>query len=110
MLLVRFYYPDLGNRLGVEIDGKVYDVSASVGSVTNWLRSSMGRVDEAIEALRAAALNAEDQFAASAFENPPSSEHPHWLAPVDEQDIWASGVTYERSREARQEEAIDGGD
>ena len=35
---------------------------------------------------------------------------PHWLAPVDDQEIWAAGVTYERSRAARQEEAQDGGD
>ncbi len=35
---------------------------------------------------------------------------PHWLAPVDVQDVWAAGVTYERSRQARQEEADDGGD
>jgi 2-dehydro-3-deoxy-D-arabinonate dehydratase len=26
------------------------------------------------------------------------------------QDVWAAGVTYERSRQARQEEAVDGGD
>jgi 2-dehydro-3-deoxy-D-arabinonate dehydratase len=42
--------------------------------------------------------------------NYPHSEVPHWLPPVDHQDVWASGVTYERSREARQEEAVDGGD
>ena len=35
---------------------------------------------------------------------------PHWLPPVDEQEIWAAGVTYVRSREARQEESADGGD
>jgi 2-dehydro-3-deoxy-D-arabinonate dehydratase len=29
---------------------------------------------------------------------------------VEEQEVWAAGVTYERSREARQQEAIDGGD
>jgi 2-dehydro-3-deoxy-D-arabinonate dehydratase len=29
---------------------------------------------------------------------------------VDTQDVWASGVTYARSRSARQEEAVDGGD
>jgi 2-dehydro-3-deoxy-D-arabinonate dehydratase len=33
-----------------------------------------------------------------------------WLAPVDDQEIWAAGVTYEKSRDARQEEAQDGGD
>jgi 2-dehydro-3-deoxy-D-arabinonate dehydratase len=32
------------------------------------------------------------------------------LAPLDLQPVWAAGVTFPRSREARQEEAIDGGD
>ena len=32
------------------------------------------------------------------------------LAPVDAQPVWAAGVTFERSRAARREEAVDGGD
>lgn len=32
------------------------------------------------------------------------------LAPIDKQEIWASGVTYERSRDARMEESKQGGD
>jgi 2-dehydro-3-deoxy-D-arabinonate dehydratase len=32
------------------------------------------------------------------------------LAPVDEQQVWAAGVTFPRSRDARREEAADGGD
>ena len=35
---------------------------------------------------------------------------PHWLPPLDEQEVWAAGVTYLDSRKARQEEAADGGD
>lgn len=34
----------------------------------------------------------------------------HRLPPIDSQDVWAAGVTYERSRAAWQEEAQDGGD
>ena len=32
------------------------------------------------------------------------------LAPLDRQPVWAAGVTYPRSRDARREEAADGGD
>jgi 2-dehydro-3-deoxy-D-arabinonate dehydratase len=32
------------------------------------------------------------------------------LAPIEGQEVWAAGVTYLRSRDARQEEAVDGGD
>src|SRR5690606_555963 len=35
---------------------------------------------------------------------------PRLLAPVDEAEVWAAGVTYEISRDARQEESQDGGD
>lgn len=32
------------------------------------------------------------------------------LAPVDQQPVWAAGVTFTRSRQARKEESVDGGD
>lgn len=31
------------------------------------------------------------------------------LAPIDQQEVWAAGVTYRRSREARREESVDAG-
>jgi 2-dehydro-3-deoxy-D-arabinonate dehydratase len=31
------------------------------------------------------------------------------LAPIDMQEVWGAGVTYERSKVARQEESADGG-
>jgi 2-dehydro-3-deoxy-D-arabinonate dehydratase len=31
------------------------------------------------------------------------------LAPIDDQEVWGAGVTYERSKVARQEESVDGG-
>jgi 2-dehydro-3-deoxy-D-arabinonate dehydratase len=36
----------------------------------------------------------------------PSSEAPHLLPPVDRQEVWAAGVTYAWSREARVREAV----
>jgi len=40
-----------------------------------------------------------------ALERPPLDEGAEILAPVDRQEVWASGVTYERSLQARMEEA-----
>jgi 2-dehydro-3-deoxy-D-arabinonate dehydratase len=34
---------------------------------------------------------------------------PHLLAPIDDQEVWGAGVTYERSKVARQEESESGG-
>jgi 2-dehydro-3-deoxy-D-arabinonate dehydratase len=103
--LVRFIHPQDGARIGVREGDEVRDVTALVGSVAAWLRSTVGRVPAAIDDLIAQSAGAENVYAVDQF-----GDQLHWLAPVDTQDIWGAGVTYQRSREARQEEAIDGGD
>jgi 2-dehydro-3-deoxy-D-arabinonate dehydratase len=108
--LVRFYHPDLGERLGVQQGDNVHDVTAFAGSVWQWLRSSSGRVGMAIQELVESARAADTAFPARIFDRVPSPQQPHWLPPVDLQEVWAAGVTYLRSRDARQVEAVDGGD
>lgn len=108
--LVHFYHPKRGARIGVEIDGLVHDVTAITGSLTDWLAASANRVQAAIDDLIVAAESDTDRFAATELAQEPLPTNLHWLPPVDRQDIWAAGVTYERSRAARQEEAQDGGD
>ena len=94
------YQGRTGPRLGIENgDGRAVDltaVSADVfGSIGSWL-SARDPVAAAIEAAATApALGLPE---------------PVLLAPVDTQEVWASGVTYERSREARREESPTGGD
>ncbi|TVR20705.1 MAG: 2-hydroxyhepta-2,4-diene-1,7-dioate isomerase [Anaerolineaceae bacterium] len=106
----RFHEPEHGPRLGIRRDdGNVYDITATFGTFGAWLQASTGRVEAAINDLLQAAESATSQ-PASRYDNAPHADRPHWLPPVDVQDVWASGVTYERSRAARQEEAIDGGD
>lgn len=109
-LLVRFYHPDTGERVGVRDGDAVHDISDAIGSVASWLRGSGGRVEDAISDVQAAVARSSHSYPASDFANRPAEAHPHWLPPVDEQDVWAAGVTYTRSREARQVEAVDGGD
>ncbi|GAB4409675.1 MAG: hypothetical protein Kow00106_03220 [Anaerolineae bacterium] len=110
LLLIRFHRPDSGPRVGVWLGEAVHDVTAQVPSVGAWLRASVGRVPDAIADLRRAALDAPAVFSADDFASAPAPDRLSWLAPVDEQEVWAAGVTYERSRIARQAEAIDGGD
>ncbi len=109
-LLVRFYQPGSGPRVGIRLGDAVHDVTARAPSLGAWLRASAGRVPDAIADLRRAALETPIVFSTSEFAPAPAADRLHWLAPVDEQEIWAAGVTYERSRVARQAEAIDGGD
>lgn len=110
MWLVRVFIPGSGIRIGVHRDDTVYDVSQQVATVSAWLQSTVGDPQGAIDALASSAEWAPSTYPAAMFDNPPTPGAPHWLAPVDAQDVWAAGVTYERSREARQEEADDGGD
>ncbi len=108
--LVRFHRPGSGPRVGVRLGDAVHDVTGYVPSVGAWLRASVGRVADAIADLQRAALEAPAVFSPDNFAPMPAPERLHWLAPVDSQEVWAAGVTYERSRVARQAEAIDGGD
>ena len=110
MWLVRIYHPDRGIRVGLQRGETVADITESVPSISGWLQASMSGVQAAIEALQSTADRAAESYPASLFDHAPASQFPHWLAPVDRQDVWAAGVTYERSRAARQEEADDGGD
>jgi 2-dehydro-3-deoxy-D-arabinonate dehydratase len=109
-LLVRFYLAEGGLRLGLLTGDTVRDVTGAFESVAAFLRASVGRVDAAIAEVQAAAEQAAQSYPAARFNQPPAPGRDHWLAPVDTQDVWAAGVTYARSRSARQEEAVDGGD
>src|SRR5690349_16919024 len=109
-ILVRFYHPEYGNRIGLKLDDSVHDITDHLPTIGAFLRHSVGHVQQAIEGLEAVAGDSTMIFKETLFESSPLPLVPHWLAPVDEQDVWAAGVTYERSRAARQEEAEDGGD
>jgi 2-dehydro-3-deoxy-D-arabinonate dehydratase len=108
--LVRFFEPGLGVRLGVRLDDNIHDVTETIGSVSAWLNSSSGKADTAIATLLSAAEAATRRLSAASLDVQPAPDRAHWLSPVDGQEVWAAGVTYERSREARQIEAVDGGD
>jgi 2-dehydro-3-deoxy-D-arabinonate dehydratase len=108
--LVRFTIPEKGNRLGCLIENSVYDITPQASSLSEWMKTSPGRVVELIQETIDYAKNAGISYPFSSLEISPDPDAPRLLAPIDRQEVWAAGVTYERSRTARQEEAIDGGD
>ncbi|MCM3901500.1 MAG: fumarylacetoacetate hydrolase family protein [Pyrinomonadaceae bacterium] len=88
-----------GPRLGLDIEGERYDLSAvapEFADISDWLSLS----DPVV-----AVHNALPQVLAF-----PLGSEAILLAPLDVQEVWASGVTYLRSKEARVEESIAGGD
>jgi 2-dehydro-3-deoxy-D-arabinonate dehydratase len=108
MHLCRFHRPERGARLGLVRDGAIYDVTARWPTLTAFLEWSVGRTNMAV--LLEQALSAAEQLATVAEANrAPAADAIYLLKPTDEQEIWAAGVTYERSRVAREEESAGSG-
>ena len=108
MKLVRFAVPGQGARLGQLTDGVVYDLSASgvpaLGSLEALLCASVETpVAALLESVASAALPGYDY---AALDRAPEAGTPHLLPPLDRQEVWAAGVTYAWSREARVREAV----
>ncbi len=108
--LVRYFQPGEGARLGVLRGETVHDISHCFPVLVNVFRDSVGDVAGLIAAVSRAAKDSTRRFPASDLDNAPGAAVAHWLPPLDEQEVWAAGVTYLDSRKARQEEAADGGD
>jgi 2-dehydro-3-deoxy-D-arabinonate dehydratase len=92
--LFRVALPDRSVRLA---RGEVADGPARLLPVEISLDDILSGTDDTAGSSLSAALDA-----ATEDEVPPGSRV---LAPVEGQEVWASGVTFERSREARNEEA-----
>ena len=80
----------------------------SQSKLSHWLASSVGEVGSAMERLETACR--EEIARTDPLEEKKIPDEFRWCAPLSDQEVWGAGVTYRRSREARQEEARDGGD
>jgi 2-dehydro-3-deoxy-D-arabinonate dehydratase len=108
MHLCRFHHPDLGPRLGLVAEGQLHDISARWATMADFLRWSAGRAELAVE-LAALAGSSQPVAALAAADRTPAPGSLHLLKPTDAQEVWAAGVTYERSRVAREEESAGSG-
>jgi 2-dehydro-3-deoxy-D-arabinonate dehydratase len=91
MLIVRFTTPDHGAHVGVLTDDGIRRLGTSVADL---LGLSLGDLREKLE---------------SVSSSPIDPAGVTLLPPVDgHTEVWAAGVTYERSREARVEESTEG--
>ena len=91
MLLIRYCDPSDGHaRVGIDVDGIL--LALPVGSMSELLRRPLGEIR-------------------SILADPGAAVDPDVvrLCPIDGRtEVWASGVTYRRSREARIAESVDG--
>jgi 2-dehydro-3-deoxy-D-arabinonate dehydratase len=107
MQLCRFHLPNHGARLGLLIGDRVYDLTATgqsaFATLATLLQASTTTPIEA--ALRDVDLSDLPVYANPELDREPDDGVPHHLPPVDRQEVWAAGVTYAWSREARVREA-----
>lgn len=99
MYICRFSDGTNNVRIGFVIDEHVYDITARFPSITAFLRWTIGRSD-AGSALKQALVGVPATASLASVT---------LLRPSDDQEIWAAGVTYERSRVAREEESAKSG-
>jgi 2-dehydro-3-deoxy-D-arabinonate dehydratase len=107
MKLCRFHLPQRGARLGLVTNGQVFDLTASgeahFASLTALLQASMGEPIPAL--LHTVELDTLPSLVYAELDRTPDGGIAHLLPPVDRQEVWAAGVTYAWSREARVREA-----
>ena len=106
LYLCRFRLGEGNPRLGLALDGRLYDLTATgrpeYADMAAWLRAVTGAA-AAATALESAVADVEPVGALGDDLTPPAGVT--LLAPLDTQEVWACGVTYEMSREARMRES-----
>jgi len=109
MKLCRFWRPGRGAAIGLAIGDEVYDLSATdanrYGSFTGLIHAE----NLAAELAEASSRIGSPYCSWQELDRPGGLDKPHLLAPITRQEVWAAGVTYLRSRDARMEESPDGG-
>ena len=106
MKLLNYHHPDRGPRWGLAEGDEVFDLAADNGaflsSVLQWPDPVAALAQAWSQARRGTALSLRELEAGG----PTDGLHLH--APLDLQEVWAAGVTYQRSKVARMEESEKG--
>jgi 2-dehydro-3-deoxy-D-arabinonate dehydratase len=108
MHLCRFSDSQGMARLGLVRDGALYDISDRWPTLSAFLDWSSGRGDLAGE-LTGALADASPVARFDQLSNTAGTGGLALLKPTDLQEVWAAGVTYERSKIAREEESAGSG-
>jgi 2-dehydro-3-deoxy-D-arabinonate dehydratase len=108
--ICRFFEPAVGPRLGVVSQAQVFDLTATgqaaLAALTTWLDwVDRQGIDQAARHLANLIADLRPVYAWADLQRPPDLSLPHLLPPLDNQEVWAAGVTYLRSRQAREEES-----
>jgi len=99
--LCRFHAPGLGVRLGAVYGSGVVDLTAREPEIGTSLAALLSGAAGTLDALLQRHAGASADYTYAELDRAPAPDAPHFLAPLDAQEVWAAGVTYTRSREAR---------
>ncbi len=109
MRVVRFTSHNRRARLGLVSDDGVIDLSQTEGpGLSSWhaiLRRATEQRVSIWKLLLRSCKNCKATYSYSELWKSTSPEKPHRLTPDDPPEVWACGVTYLRSRKAREEES-----
>ena len=108
MQICRFRPAKQSVRLGLRVAERVYDLTSSgethFTSLAALLQASLSTpITTLVDALDLSQL---PHYSYAELERAPADDASHLLPPVDQQEVWAAGVTYAWSREARVREAV----
>jgi 2-dehydro-3-deoxy-D-arabinonate dehydratase len=102
MQICRFFDPDMGQRLGLVVSDKVADLTtldpAGCADISTWLSldDPIGHLRKLRETVEPSRLRIDWRE----LDRKPSEIARHLLAPIDRQEVWGCGITYEQSRDA----------
>jgi 2-dehydro-3-deoxy-D-arabinonate dehydratase len=108
MKLVRFFLPGDRPRLGRLAGDRVYDLTASALPAFSSLAALLQASTETplAELVSQVDLANLPSHAYAELDRAPVPDAAYLLPPIDRQEVWAAGVTYAWSREARVREAV----
>lgn len=109
MKLVRYALPGVDSAWAAVENGRVWELTSRLGASGSFLSALLQWPNPAL-VIREACANAPDAGDAKPFLEELARRGqdlggPRLLAPLDHQEVWAAGVTYQRSRAARMEES-----
>lgn len=104
MKLVHFHLPGQGGTWGVVDGDRVTAIATDTGSAGGFLASLLQWPDPLAVLSAAGSRGAAFSFTELSA-GAPEAGVPHLLAPIDHQEVWAAGVTYQRSKVARMAES-----
>lgn len=102
MQICRFFDPDMGPRLGLIVGDKVADLTtldpSGCADMATWLSLSdpIGHLNDLLGQIEPSRLRIDWRE----LDRKASDIGRHLLAPIDRQEVWGCGITYEQSRDA----------